>query len=161
MGKVGPRVNKQGPRRFVRSHRSRYRLVSKSALKFSEFFPVPTYRSVCPALSRKHIQIQSIPMYRVPLIWINSTLRLHSTRSHQAKQVHRLLSSFFASSVEWIDAMIMDGGIWLCTHLHRDSHAQAGGSGGGRCGEGGGVNYLASNFSYLNDCMEAVPQTQQ
>jgi len=57
--------------------------------------------------------------------------------------------------------MIMDGGIWLCTHLHRDSHAQAGGSGGGRCGEGGGVNYLASNFSYLNDCMEAVPQTQQ
>ena len=71
------------------------------------------------------------------------------------------VSSFFASSVEWIDAMIMDGGIWLCTHLHRDSHAQAGGSGGGRCGEGGGVNYLASNFSYLNDCMEAVPQTQQ
>eukprot|EP00985_Skeletonema_marinoi_P005854 scaffold2553_cov162-Skeletonema_marinoi.AAC.8 len=40
------RVNKQGPRRFVRSHRSRYHLVSKPVLKFSEFFLVPTYRSV-------------------------------------------------------------------------------------------------------------------
>ena len=80
--------------------------------------------------------------------------------SEQSKSIVCSLRSS-SSSVEWIDAMIMDGGIWLCTHLHRDSHAQAGGSGGGRCGEGGGVNYLASNFSYLNDCMEAVPQTQQ
>jgi len=44
--KKKPRVNKQGPRRFVRSHRSRYHLVSKSVLNFSDFFLVPTYRSV-------------------------------------------------------------------------------------------------------------------
>ncbi len=29
---------------------------------------------------------------------------------------------------------------------------------GGRCEEGGGVNYLASNFFNLNDCMDvAIP----
>ena len=61
-----------------------------------------------------------------------------------------MLSSFFASSVEWIDAMKWTGGYgYLYIGIATSKR-------GGRCEEGGGVNYLASNFFNLNDCMEAA-----
>ena len=82
---------------------------------------------------------------------------------HRLSQLStRMHPKHFALSVvvEWIDAK-MDGEIWLPI-LNRDSHVQVGGSGGGRCGEGGGVNYLASNFSnhYLRDHLSLQNQNQ-
>jgi len=41
---VRARVNKQGWRRFVKLKRSRYHVVSKPLLKFSDVLHVPTYR---------------------------------------------------------------------------------------------------------------------
>ena len=116
---------------------------------FSQFLRIARYVQRCPESTYKSNRFLCTESRS-----FESTRRCDCTQLiASTKQVHRLLSSFFVV-VEWIDAMIMDGGIWLPSH--RDSHAQAGGSGGGRCWEGGGVNYLASNFSNLNDCMEAA-----
>jgi hypothetical protein len=48
--------------------------------------------------------------------------------------------------VEWIDAKIMDGGYGYPFFIGlTSSNGIAGGSGGGRCGEGGGVNHFAAS----------------
>jgi hypothetical protein len=83
----------------------------------------------------------------VPLIAINSTLRLlaainslNSTLIIQTINQAPLLALFV---VEWIDAKIMDGGYGYPFFIGlTSSNGIAGGSGGGRCGEGGGVNIL-------------------
>ena len=68
-----PRVNKQGWRRFVKFKRSRYHVVSKLVLKFSDRLHVPTYRYYVHKCSGRIFIFVWIPLVKSanPLHWVS------------------------------------------------------------------------------------------